>query len=99
MIDQLLRSLRFKCKGLPKLRCNAFKIQLYLFDEGTVEGFDHLFDPLTFEDNEKEVLSRKDTNVSDSSDEELLSLSICGEDDNKVADDKKLKAYIKSFEN
>ena len=97
MIDQLLRSLRLKCKGLPKLRWNALKIQLYLFDEGIVDGFEHLFDPPTFGDIEKEVLSKKDKNVSDSSDEELLSLSICGEDETKVADDKKLKAHIKSL--
>ena len=94
MIDQLLRSLRLKCKGLNKLGCNTFKIRLYLFDEGTVEGFEHVFDPPTLGHNEEQVDSKNHTN--DSRNDKLFSLSICGADDNKVTDNKKLKAYIKS---
>ena len=93
MIEQLLRSLRLKCKGLKKLPFNSlFKVQIFLFDEGIVEGFEHLVD----EDSEEESDSDNETKDSDSSDDELLSLWICGQNDNKVTDDKKLKAYIKS---
>ena len=88
----MLRSLRLKCIGLNKLPLNTFYfIQFFLTDNGIVEGYEHLFD-----DIDEEVDSENETNGTDSSDKELLSLSICGQNDTKMADDKKLKAYIKS---
>ena len=80
MIDQLLRSLRLKCKGLNKLRFETLKITLCLSDYSIVEGFEHLIDE----------------NFDFESDSELLSLSICGQNDTKVGENKKLKPYIKS---
>ena len=90
MIEQLLRSLRLKSNGLNKCPFKMCQIELFTSDNTIFEGVEN------FSNFPKEVDLEIYINNSDCSDGELLSLSICGEDNTKVADDKKLKAYIKS---
>ena len=105
-IEQLLRSLRLKCQSLPKLPNETYFEMTYVTnDNSQVEGFDNPDTPPTgvkpFRESNKSTMTEagtsglhSDTDVEDT--DEVLSMSMSGQDDLNLPDDKKLKAFIKT---